>query len=128
MLPGGTGNLLAVNPGLPDDLEGAIEVALHGARQRIDAGVIETRGLTDWVRLAVRVLLRAGGSGPPLELFRARSIQVECDRPQPYQLDGDTAGPVTRLSIDVAPAALTLCVPPPPPLPNPNPHQEAPLP
>ena len=40
ILPAGTGNLLANNLGIPIDLEGALEVALHGARQDLDVGVI----------------------------------------------------------------------------------------
>jgi YegS/Rv2252/BmrU family lipid kinase len=40
ILPAGTANLLANNLGIPIDLEGALEVALHGARRRLDVGVI----------------------------------------------------------------------------------------
>ena len=40
ILPAGTGNLLANNLGIPIDLKGALEVALHGARQDLDVGVI----------------------------------------------------------------------------------------
>ena len=40
ILPTGTGNLPANNLGIPIDLEGALEVALHGARQDLDVGVI----------------------------------------------------------------------------------------
>jgi YegS/Rv2252/BmrU family lipid kinase len=40
VLPGGTGNLLAVNFDVPTDLEGAVEVALHGGRRRLDVAAM----------------------------------------------------------------------------------------
>jgi diacylglycerol kinase family enzyme len=40
VLPAGTGNLLAENLGIPIDLHGAVDVALHGAVERIDAGLV----------------------------------------------------------------------------------------
>jgi diacylglycerol kinase (ATP) len=40
VLPAGTSNLLAENLGIPIDLRGAVDVALHGAAERIDAGVV----------------------------------------------------------------------------------------
>lgn len=40
VLPAGTGNLLAENLGIPIDLRGAVDVALHGAVERIDAGLV----------------------------------------------------------------------------------------
>ncbi|MAT03842.1 MAG: sphingosine kinase [Acidimicrobiaceae bacterium] len=40
VLPAGTGNLLAVNLGIPIDLLGAVDVAVHGQPRPIDVGVV----------------------------------------------------------------------------------------
>jgi len=40
ILPAGTANLLATNLGIPKDLESAVQVALHGARRKLDVGVV----------------------------------------------------------------------------------------
>jgi diacylglycerol kinase family enzyme len=47
----------------------------------------------------------------PVELFRARRVEVDCDRPQPVEHDGDPAGNTRRLVVEILPRALTLCVP-----------------
>jgi YegS/Rv2252/BmrU family lipid kinase len=207
VLPGGTGNLLAANFDIPADLDGAVEVALHGERRRLDVAamgddrfvvmggigfdaamlaeadprlkerlgavayvisglgqvrrrptrfrlrlddrdpitrvgqgvlvgnlgrlqgglpimpdarpddglldvaVLRTRTLPDWLRLAARVLLRRRRKDPELEVFRARKVEVRCDRPQPVERDGDPAGESDHLVVEVVPDALTLCVP-----------------
>ena len=209
VLPGGTGNLLATNFDVPADLEGAVEVALHGDRVRLDVAamdddrfvvmggvgfdaamlrdadprlkerlgavayvlsgfkhlrrrvtrfrlrlddrppvertgqgvlvgnlgrlqgglpvmpdarpddglldvaVLQTRTVADWLALAVRVLLRRRHKDPQLELFTARRVEIDCDRPQPVERDGDPLDtPRDHLVIEVVPGALTLCVPP----------------
>jgi diacylglycerol kinase family enzyme len=80
----------------------------------LDVGVLETRSLGGWPRLAGRVLLgRAGRLGePPLELFRARRVEIECRRPQPTERDGEPGPRARQLVVEVRPGALTLCVPP----------------
>ena len=40
IVPAGTANLLATNLGIPDDIEGAVQTGLHGARRAIDVGRI----------------------------------------------------------------------------------------
>ena len=40
ILPAGTANLLATNLGVPIDLRAAVDVGLHGARRRLDVGLI----------------------------------------------------------------------------------------
>jgi YegS/Rv2252/BmrU family lipid kinase len=40
VIPAGTANLLASNLGLPINLQGAVEVALDGARRQLDVGVL----------------------------------------------------------------------------------------
>jgi YegS/Rv2252/BmrU family lipid kinase len=40
ILPAGTANLFASNLGIPTDLPKALEIALHGARRELDAGVL----------------------------------------------------------------------------------------
>jgi YegS/Rv2252/BmrU family lipid kinase len=43
ILPAGTGNLLARNLAIPQDIETAVDIGLHGARRTIDAGRINGR-------------------------------------------------------------------------------------
>jgi len=38
ILPGGTGNILAGNLGIPEDIAGAVRIGLHGRRRPLDAG------------------------------------------------------------------------------------------
>ena len=40
ILPAGTANLFATNVGIPTELPGAVDTALHGARKAFDAGVL----------------------------------------------------------------------------------------
>jgi YegS/Rv2252/BmrU family lipid kinase len=78
----------------------------------LDVAVLQTRTLLDWLALAVRVLARRRRKDPWLELFQARRIEIDCDRPQPVERDGDPAGARDHLVVEVVPKALTLCVPP----------------
>jgi YegS/Rv2252/BmrU family lipid kinase len=78
----------------------------------LDVAVLRTRTVLDWLALAVRVVARRRRKDPQLELFQARRIEIDCDRPQPVERDGDPAGARDHLVVEVVPKALTLCVPP----------------
>jgi diacylglycerol kinase family enzyme len=41
VIPSGTGNLLAMNLGLPNDVRGAVRLATRGGRRRIDMGEVD---------------------------------------------------------------------------------------
>ena len=77
----------------------------------LDVAVLQTRTLLDWLALAVRVLARRRRKDPQLELFQARRIEIDCDRPQPVERDGDPVGSRDHLVVEIVPKALTLCVP-----------------
>ena len=77
-----------------------------------DVAVLQTRTMLDWLALAVRVVARRRRKDPQLEPFQARRIEIDCDRPQPVERDGDPAGARDHLVVEVVPRALTLCVPP----------------
>jgi diacylglycerol kinase (ATP) len=76
----------------------------------LDVAVLQTRTVLDWLVLTARVLLRRHRD-PQLELFQARRVEIDCDRPQPVERDGDPATARDHLVVEVVPAALTLCVP-----------------
>jgi diacylglycerol kinase (ATP) len=40
IIPAGTANLLATNLGIPKDLDEAVRIGLHGARRKLDVGVV----------------------------------------------------------------------------------------
>jgi len=205
VLPSGTGNLLARNLGLPDDVVAGVRLATEGGRRRIDLGVADGRrfavmagmgldgrmiadtdhraksrfgwpayalallrhlrdepiavevvvdggevvrrhvqsivvgnvgrlqggiallpeaepddaqldvalvcacGIRQWMGLVVAVL-RGRRRPHRYETLRGRRIQIVSDRPQPREIDGDLLEDSCRLTVDVMPAALLLCV------------------
>jgi hypothetical protein len=72
--------------------------------------IIAPRTLPDWVVLAWGVIWRRKRV-PMLETFRARQVEIDSDRVQPRELDGDVIDPGRTLVITVRPSALTVCVP-----------------
>jgi YegS/Rv2252/BmrU family lipid kinase len=207
IMPAGTGNLLAGNLGIPDDLEQAVDLAFHGRRRRIDLGKLNgehfavmagvgfdgamirdaDRGMKDrlgklayvWTGLrhvngaapAARVLVdgvkwfddeascvlvgnvgtitggihafddakpddgwldvgvataqgaaqwaRALGTmavgrsdhSPFVRITRARRVDVKLRSKLEYELDGGAREAVKRLSVQVVPGAVKICVP-----------------
>jgi YegS/Rv2252/BmrU family lipid kinase len=77
---------------------------------QFDIAVLKTRTLGHWVGLAARILIRSRNSGPDVDTFRARTVQIRCDQAQPVQFDGDMVDPTDHLDLQIDPSCLTLAV------------------
>ena len=80
-----------------------------------DVAVLKTRTVGDWAKLAIRVLARVVArsrkSGPDVDVFKARRVEIRCATTQPVQFDGDVVDPADRLDLEIDPSSLTLAVP-----------------
>jgi YegS/Rv2252/BmrU family lipid kinase len=208
ILPAGTGNLLAGNLGIPDDLEKAVDLAFHGERRRIDlgrlngeyfavmagvgfdgalirdadrgmkdrlgklayvwtglrhvngaapeakvlvdgvewfddeascvlvgnvgtitggihafddakpddgwldVGVATAQGAMQWARALGTMAVGRSDHSPFVRITRARRVDVTLRHKLEYELDGGARDAVKKLTIQVAPAAVTVCTPP----------------
>jgi YegS/Rv2252/BmrU family lipid kinase len=77
----------------------------------LDVVVLAPKGLVDWARVAARVLRRRTGVDHRIEHFQARQIEIEADRSEPRELDGDLVADGTGLSARLEPRALLVRVP-----------------
>jgi diacylglycerol kinase (ATP) len=80
----------------------------------LDVIVASPRRLRDWIRLTTRVVTRRHRRDPQLVRLTGRAVKITVDRPDHYQMDGDTAGECRSLEAEVQPGALILRVPRPP--------------
>ncbi|MCA2216146.1 diacylglycerol/lipid kinase family protein [Jidongwangia harbinensis] len=207
IMPAGTGNLLAGNLGVPEDLPRAVEIAFHGERRRIDVGrlngehfavmagigfdgamisdadrelkdrlgklayvwaglrhvngaaphakvkvdgttwfddeascvlvgnvgtitggirafddarpddgwldvgVATAQGALQWARALGTMAVGRSDHSPFVRMTRARRVDVKLGSKLEYELDGGAREAVKRLTVEVAPAAVTVCVP-----------------
>jgi diacylglycerol kinase family enzyme len=77
---------------------------------QFDVALLMPRNIGHWLSLAWAVLRRHERI-PTMQTYRARHVEIVSDRPHPRQLDGDVIEPDHRLTVDIRPRALLLCVP-----------------
>ncbi|MCX5071591.1 diacylglycerol kinase family protein [Streptomyces sp. NBC_00513] len=96
---------------------------------RLDMVLLDPRGAAGWLVAAGHVMSRAlpgrassatrtpagAVAGGALEYFNAARIDIRFSRPQPRELDGDAVASGARLTAEVEPGALRLCLPTPRP-------------
>ena len=88
--------------------------AFAGARPDdglLELGVVTARNHVQWARTLSRVALGKAENSPFVEVTRGRRIKIRFSRALPYELDGGARGAVTKLTVKVAPASITICVP-----------------
>jgi YegS/Rv2252/BmrU family lipid kinase len=94
-------------------LFGGIEV-FEDARPddgRLEVGVVNADGITDWVRTLARTAVGQAERSPLVQATSAKKIKVKLNRKVLYEVDGGDREKVNSFTIKVQPAAITICVP-----------------
>jgi diacylglycerol kinase (ATP) len=94
-------------------LFGGIEV-FEDARPddgRLELGVVNADGITDWVRALARTAAGHPERSPLVQATSATKIKVKLDRKVLYEVDGGDREKVKSFTIKVQPAAITICLP-----------------
>ncbi|MGX7681488.1 diacylglycerol/lipid kinase family protein [Jatrophihabitans sp. DSM 45814] len=76
-----------------------------------DVLVLRPRRLRDWPVLLWRLLRGSPDSGEQADIVRGVHVSVRADRDVPVEYDGDFAGTVRQMDVQVLPGAVLLCVP-----------------
>jgi diacylglycerol kinase (ATP) len=108
-----TGRVSCVLVGNVGKILGGIS-AFAGARPDdglLELGVVTARNPAEWARTLGRVALGKAEDSPFVEVTRGKRIKVKFSRALPYELDGGARRAVTRLTVKVRPASITICVP-----------------
>jgi diacylglycerol kinase (ATP) len=92
------GNLTLIPHASPDD-------------GKLDVYVASPRRLVHWLRVVLRLLTLRPRRDDRVDQWQGRQVEVRLRHPDPYQLDGDVIGDCRSLRAEVAPKALTICVP-----------------
>jgi diacylglycerol kinase family enzyme len=77
----------------------------------LDVGVATARGAAQWARTMGRMAVGRSDESPFVHMTRARRIDVKLQEPLKYELDGGARDKVKKIRVEVAPAAVKVCVP-----------------
>ncbi|WP_285682512.1 diacylglycerol kinase family protein [Actinoplanes sp. NBRC 103695] len=77
---------------------------------KLDVAILSPNNLWHWLALGLGVLVRRKRV-PRMETYRAERVEIQSNRAQPRQLDGDLIEPGKSMRIQIKPKALLLCVP-----------------
>ncbi|MFF5637152.1 diacylglycerol kinase family protein [Streptomyces sp. NPDC012825] len=94
---------------------------------RLEVVLLDPRGVTGWLAAAGYLVSRGPGGRAPrpsgarertaahgaLEYFGAARVDLRFARPQPREVDGDVLPAGTRLTAEIEPGALRVCLPAP---------------
>jgi diacylglycerol kinase (ATP) len=77
---------------------------------RLEIGVVNADGITDWVRTLARTAVGHAERSPLVQTTSAKKIEVKLDRKVLYEVDGGDRSKVRSFKIKVQPRAVTICV------------------
>ncbi|WP_434616855.1 diacylglycerol/lipid kinase family protein [Arthrobacter sp. A5] len=76
----------------------------------LDVVVASPRSALGWAAMAVKIVLQHKGRLPVIDYYRAEKITIRTAVPEETQLDGDTFGKATKVTVAVEPKALLVRV------------------
>jgi YegS/Rv2252/BmrU family lipid kinase len=77
----------------------------------LELGVVTADGAGDWARAIARTAVGASSTSPFVQVTKVRSAEVRFDRKILYELDGGDREKVKKLTVEVEPGAIEVCVP-----------------
>ena len=77
----------------------------------LDIGILKASTPADWVFLMANALLGRAQQDRSLEVYQARKVTLRPRRPQPVQFDGEDAGTMDELTIEMVPKAVRVLIP-----------------
>ena len=78
---------------------------------RLDVYVASPHRLKHWLQLVVRLITRRRRADDPVDTWQGHRVEVQLAKADSYQLDGDVVGECRRLTAEVRPGALRVCIP-----------------
>jgi len=78
---------------------------------RLELGVVNADGLTDWMRAIARTAVGQSERSPLVQATTAKKINVKLNRQVLYEVDGGDRAAVKSFKVRVEPRAITICVP-----------------
>jgi diacylglycerol kinase family enzyme len=76
----------------------------------LDVVVMSPRSAIGWLAMYAKILFKHKGNLPIMTMYRAGKIVIKCPEPMPTQIDGDTSGLATKLTVRVEPGSLLIRV------------------
>jgi YegS/Rv2252/BmrU family lipid kinase len=76
----------------------------------LDVVVMSPRSAIGWLAMYAKILFKHRGNLPIMTMYRAGKIVIKCPEPMLAQIDGDTLGSATKVSVQVAPRSLLIRV------------------
>ena len=74
-------------------------------------GVVTADGMLEWARTIARTAAGSSQKSPFVQVTRAREAKITFDRKVLYELDGGDRKKVKKLSVEIEPSAIEVCVP-----------------
>ncbi|WP_426227087.1 diacylglycerol/lipid kinase family protein [Pseudarthrobacter sp. DSP2-3-2b1] len=76
----------------------------------LDVVVMSPRSAVGWLAMYAKIVFKHKGNLPIMTVYRAGKIVIKCPEPMPTQVDGDTTGEATKITVRVEPRSLLIRV------------------